>query len=468
MMRNVTSYIKYITLCLALLTSACAEIIVTKVNYARPLEIPHDAHPRPIEFRKLRTLLPPGTEIGLESAAAGLFGYFCSWRANPVNRRILNGTFEMQYLENAFETALESQGYDVTNAITIDFDAQDERARSEYFISAKVIDVDLDLCRRGHFTGLNIFNSANSAKGKIYAQFEWTIYDALHRKVAYTTKTAGYSKRTFPNTEAVRLLFMDAFEMAAHNLGADKNFHALIVQGKPPPKRHSRHSRLNRPREFSADEPLTLTPPPHSTTPFNQTAPHGRKTAVTIQKNGHGSGFFISKQGHILTNAHVVGNSHLTRVTLADRKQSYIAEILRTDTVRDVALLRLKDPPPAHSITRLPIKTTWPAVGQDIYAIGSPKDHSRLENTVSKGIVSNHRTSLTYDRTRLPYIQGDVAVHGGSSGGPLLDAFGNIVGITVASAKFAEDKLNVGLNLFIPIEDALKALNITLVQPPPP
>lgn len=461
-----TFYSKFFLICLVFMTAACAEIVVKQVDYATPVDIPDDAHPAPIKFSKIQFLLPPGTEIGLESGMGPtLLGGICSWSNYPVSRRALSRKFETKWLEAAFEDALESQGYDVTNSIDIDFDYEDELARAEYFISARVRDIDLDLCKRGRLTTFNIFNTAEGAKGKLYAKIDWSVYDALRRKTVYKTTTEGYSRRDYPNTEGLELLFMDAFEMAAHNLGTDQEFYDLIVEGQPPSKDNNlmfdKKPRETR-RDFDPLEPVTIQNPPLNTQPFPLIAEDKRRTAVTIQKLGHGSGFFITKEGHLLTNAHVVGDSVRTRVILADKEKAYIAEVLRINKPRDVALLKLIDPPDTLDIPILPIRTQWPAVGEDVYAIGTPKHYSLMENTVTKGIVSNHRYDHKYRGLKMNYIQADVNIHGGNSGGPLLDEHGNIVGMTVLTYFANPGKRGIDLNFFIPIEEALGALDIDL------
>lgn len=461
------SYTRFYTACLIIILtlSGCAQIVVQKVDYAPSAQIPQDAHPAPIKFSGLKFLLPPGTDIGMESGMGPmLFGGFCSWGQTPINRRVLSRKFQMKWLEASFEEALETQGYDVTNQIDMDFEYEDELGRAEYFISAKVVDVDLDLCKRSP-SPLTIFNSAQGAKGKINVTFDWTVYDALRRTVVYETRTQGYSRRDYPNQEGYEILFMDAFDMAAHNLGAEKTFYNLIVEGKKPAHidkaRYNSKSRAPRPSQFDPLEPVTILNPPLRDKPFTQVAEDKRKNAVTIQKYGHGSGFFISKQGHILTNAHVVGNSQRTRIVLADKKQAITAEVLRINKARDVALLKLSELPDNYEIELLPIRAEQPKVSTPVYAIGTPKHRDTLDNTITKGIISNHR-EYKWDGLTLNYIQADVDIHGGNSGGPLLDEYGNIIGISVAGLYMDEAKRGIGLNLFIPIKEALEVLDIGL------
>lgn len=461
-----------IILCLLCISLAgCAELVVKEINYATPIEITEEMSPTPIEFKNFRFLLPPGTEIGLESGMGpALLGGFCSYNNYPVSRRVLSRKFDKQYIDLAFENALESQGYDVANDIDVEFRRDDAAQRAEYFISAKVVDVDLDMCRRGEVTTFNIFNSSPRAKGKLYAKIEWSVYDALRRTTVYKTTTEGYTRRDYPNLEALELLFMDAFEMAAHNLGADSGFYDLIVLNKQPPKTqnhlHAKKIDDDYPRNFNPDEEVTLITKPISKQSFKVIAHDAKNVAVLVQKSGHGSGVFITKQGHILTNYHVVGDSRRVRIVTGFRKTGITAEVLRVDRTRDVALLKLEEIPEWLDMDKVlirPIRLDWPRVGEDVFAIGVPKDWKALRNTVTKGIISGHRRYKRVGSIRSNFIQADVEIHPGSSGGPMVDEHGNLVGLTVEGymAKGEHAPVGIGLNLFVPIQEALDVLDIS-------
>lgn len=88
--------------------------------------------------------------------------------------------------------------------------------------------------------------------------------------------------------------------------------------------------------------------------------------------------------------------------------------------------------------------------------------YSRLENTVTKGIVSAHRKNLKIDGLKLDFIQADVYIHGGNSGGPLLNQEGNIIGISTLGLYADDSKRGAGLNMFVPIGEALQVLDINL------
>jgi S1-C subfamily serine protease len=464
-----------ISLTAVLVLGGCAELVVKEVDYKESLIVPESAHPAPIKFTNIRFLLPPGTEIGMESGMGpALLGGFCSWSNYPVSRNVFKHKVEKQFARDIFSDALEANGYDVVENIEIDFRPEDEEQRAEYLISARVKDIDLDVCHRGAETKIfkPIFDPKPGVKGRFYMLVDWSIYDVLRRQVVYKTSTEGYTKRDYPNIEGMDLMFYDAFEMAAHNLGADEDFYDLIVKGKTPPKHWRKDAPFirkfeNTPRIYDSMEKINIKPRPLSRQPVPKHIDEIRNATVMLQKSGHGSGFFITEDGHIVTNQNVVGDGRRIRVVTRGKKHKLIAEVLRVDKVRDVALLKLEKIPDNLKITPLPIRTDKLVISEDVYAIGTPLDYKLLQGTVSKGIVSAHRLYKN-DGVRLPYVQADVETHGGNNGGPLIDEYGNIVGI--ASEGLFLDKIDrgTGLNLFIPIAAALRSLEISLDEQEPP
>ena len=134
---------------------------------------------------------------------------------------------------------------------------------------------------------------------------------------------------------------------------------------------------------------------------------------------GVGSGFIIESNGLILTNAHVVEGATNIYVTLTDKRE-FKAKLLGMDKRTDVAVVKID----ARDLPRLPLgDSSKVRVGEWVLAIGSPFG---LENTVTAGIVSaKSRDTGDY----LPFIQTDVAVNPGNSGGPLLNTAGQVIGI---------------------------------------
>ena len=171
----------------------------------------------------------------------------------------------------------------------------------------------------------------------------------------------------------------------------------------------------------------------------------GRQNPSTPFK-GMGSGFIISSDGLILTNAHVVREAKDVTVKLSDRRE-YTAKVLGVDTATDIAVLRVdaKDLP----VVRLGDPRNL-EVGDPVLAIGAPYG---LEQTATSGIVSAKGRSLPGDAV-VPFIQTDAAVNPGNSGGPLFDGTGSVVGIN--SQIYSRSGGFQGVSFAIPINVALK------------
>jgi serine protease Do len=162
-----------------------------------------------------------------------------------------------------------------------------------------------------------------------------------------------------------------------------------------------------------------------------------------------GSGFIISADGYILTNAHVVNEADEVLVKLSDKRE-YKAKIIGTDKRTDVALIKIEG-------TNLPKATIGdPAalkVGEWVAAIGSPFG---LENTMTAGIVSAKGRALPQENF-VPFIQTDVAINPGNSGGPLYNLRGEVVGVN--SQIYSRSGGSMGLSFSIPIDVAIDISN---------
>jgi serine protease Do len=147
------------------------------------------------------------------------------------------------------------------------------------------------------------------------------------------------------------------------------------------------------------------------------------------EMKGLGSGMIIDTAGHILTNYHVAGGATKIEVTLADGSQ-YPARLVGGDPKTDLAVIQIsaKEPLP-HVIFADSDKVE---VGEWVVAIGAPR---ALEKTVTQGIISaKHRTGITDPTSYQDFLQTDAAINPGNSGGPLLDLYGNVVGVNAAIA----------------------------------
>jgi len=186
--------------------------------------------------------------------------------------------------------------------------------------------------------------------------------------------------------------------------------------------------------------------------PGNPAVPRGRGQnpnapgAEREVPRGVGSGFFISNDGYLLTNAHVIDGAGEIYVTLTDKRELK-GRVVGFDKRTDVALVKVE----ATGLPRLNIGDSRAVrVGQWVLAIGSPFG---LENTVTAGIVSaKARETGEY----LPFIQTDVAVNPGNSGGPLINMRGDVIGIN--SQILSGSGGSIGISFAIPIDEVMRVV----------
>ena len=177
-------------------------------------------------------------------------------------------------------------------------------------------------------------------------------------------------------------------------------------------------------------------------------APRGRRQAPPQQDEevprGIGSGFILSADGYVLTNAHVVDGADEVYVTLTDKRE-FKAKVLGADARTDVALLKIDGGALPHLTMGDSDKIR---VGEWVIAIGSPFN---LENTVTAGIISaKSRDTGEF----LPLIQSDVAVNPGNSGGPLINMRGEVIGINSQIATMSGGYN--GISFAVPIDEAMR------------
>ena len=170
-----------------------------------------------------------------------------------------------------------------------------------------------------------------------------------------------------------------------------------------------------------------------------------------VPQEGQGSGFVIDKEGHILTNYHVIADAREIWVTLHDRKK-FKATIVGTDKSHDLAIVQIKAP----NLQPMTLgDSTNLQVGQKVYAIGNPFG---LNGTLTRGIVSSIRQVQEPDGLVIDEaIQTDAAINPGNSGGPLLNWHGEVIGINTMIASSVGQ--SAGIGFAIPINTAKAVVN---------
>jgi len=364
-----------------------------------------------------------GMQFESESAAPRLLSGGCHGRytysdANSWGRGV--------NWSSAFYGRLEELGYQTPRTETLKF-AREEKAEPELSAIAVIRELVLEDCSQ--VRSLSI---------------DWRIYDNLHRKVVLELSIVG-KDRVVPGE--IRRSLLEGFADGLNTLIKDERFQA-IVGGEPEAVANA---------DETAEDLTVLSLALRfgsGTTSFPARIDALKAGCVTVRTtSGHGSGLLISPEGHVLTNAHVVGQS--TRVVVIFEEQEIDATVLRTDAARDVALLQLTSRAPA---TPLQISRSIPREGDTLFAMGTPLEEA-LSHTVTRGILSARR-----EVSGRAFYQTDAAINRGNSGGPIFDEHGDVVAIAVAGV-FTKEAGSTSINLLIPIQDALDALRVSSEAP---
>ncbi len=158
-----------------------------------------------------------------------------------------------------------------------------------------------------------------------------------------------------------------------------------------------------------------------------------------------GSGFFISGDGYIVTNNHVIENADSIKVTLSDQRE-LTAHLIGRDPLTDIAVIKVD----GTNFPYVPFEASAkPRVGDWVIAIGNPY---LLGGTVTAGIVSSERRSIPGEQNVIPYLQIDAPINRGNSGGPTFDVYGRVIGVN--TAIYSETGGSVGIGFAIPAATA--------------
>jgi S1-C subfamily serine protease len=398
---------------------------VVAVEQGRPL--PAGSEPTsPLEFRKF--VIKPAHErvVGAVQQGKG-----CSARAPLTWTSGRDGALGAALGELLLEE-VSSAGYTVVGGSDELFeDPHGEKA--EYVIAGVIRDIRANVC---YATPRKRLGTAEASLA-----VDWQIYSHRSKAVELKATTGGSARLTGPQQEAGPEAVTRAFVSAARNLLADQRFHDLLTDAGP--------DRTGRPAD-----PIPVAweaPPRGSPGSVESVVADSRMGVVTVfAGDALGSGFVISPDGYLLTGQHVVGGSRHVRVKFLTGREVN-GEVIRSDRRRDVALIKLE----SDVYKCLPLgESSRVQPGADVFAIGTPLAES-FGQTVTRGVVSGYG-----EEDGLRILRSDVSVHRGNSGGPLLDRSGVVVGLSVSGFMLMPEGVGVGLNAFVPIEEALDALAI--------
>lgn len=413
-----------ITFCLLsfLMMQSCASITVQRAEIKQIREISKGTDVKPIQFRRIVVKMRRGEPMG-----QAFVGVFCipreklEWRGGRLN-------MDDEFTE-VFREQLIKANYPVVGDPNALFE-DPSTWKAELFVAALISRIETNAC----FPSAG-FGNWNTLKGGTFIRVNWQIYGQLERKVIYEVTTEGSYQTDEVRSGGIAAFMSNAFAAATQNLLADQGFYNLVTKNKPS-------STLPEPTY----QTIEIDKPPKEPRNISDV----RAAAVTVFAGlGHGSGFIITKSGYVITNEHVVKSARFVKVKLANGREIF-GDVVRSDPSRDVALIKLAESNLPYMSLRL---ATAPNVGEEVFAIGSPFSE-KLDVSVTKGIISAYR-----DESGLKYIQSDVQVHPGNSGGALVDKNGDVVGITAMA--YMKGGVSQNLNFFVPISEVVSRLRIT-------
>jgi len=339
-----------------------------------------------------------------------------------------------------FNEPLKEMGYDVVDAFSTTFKRSREKRRAELLISARITDIKSNQC--------NLFNSLllkneSLIGGDAYIQVEWEVYDTLADKVIATFTTTGIGIVEKPTEKGNELILLRALQNAAERLGHEEDFYRLMTQ-------QDMLEDLMKAEEKQMPIILEMKQK-QNTRPLDENYFLIKRATVTVGEDA--SGFYITRDGHILTTAEAVGSARY--VSVSDNQGArFQAKVLRTNFRLNVALLKGA----AHKTYLLPIaeeKLLKPLM--KVFVIGNPEG-GQNRATITQGIVSNLRFKK---KKHQDFIQASITTTAGYAGAPLLDEFGNVLGLH--DGRNSEE---TAFSYFIPIHDALRALKIEFSKKP--
>lgn len=413
---------------------------IPKTPKQKPLSLPEGKSYKPIALSKVRVKLPRNKIIGTvryrrpclspdkeEFAQARI-----RWGSGQ-RRDVTSDDFT-----DIFREEMRKANFNVLGDPARMFSPSQLPANAELLMGAVIQDIKVNLCRRQSYWDFRILLEERT--GEAYVKVKWLLYSALDQKVVFEKNVGGYySNEEESETNTAFNLYLEAFAASLNNLLADERFMQLAVSrpgASLADKVKSKFYRVDT-RGLEAN-------------PLPEGLEKARAAVVTVfAGSGHGTGFFISPDGLLLTNYHVAGAVRYATVLMHSGRR-VVAEVLAGSPKHDVALLKVGE-------TGLPafrLNSKEPPVGTEVFAIGSPR-LAKMKSTVTRGIVGGYPI---VDRERL--LQSDVTIYGGNSGGPLLDKSGRVVAITV-SALLGSSGEHTGHNFFIPVDTAIRALNLT-------
>lgn len=386
-----------------------------KVNLYKTL--PADRQELELPIATLENGLPPNAKLGRSSG-----------RVLAADSKEIS---DLRYPETATSALVQGMAHTYMDAMAVRLGTQkgnEAMQRAKVMLRPKLKGLDMQLTE-----------VRNLVYGTVHMDMDWCFYSGIDADSLLFTVNKGTDRPV--NGVSARNALSDTFKDASRRLLDEDSLYDRLAAVHAAGLVRSK-----------GDVIKLGTSVPVSFTDRNNMLPALMKGVVTVEmKDGHGSGFLITNDGYIITNAHVVGTSATAKVRF-EQGSSLDGQVVKVNRDFDVALIKVA----GNDLPALPLGNDRDLqVGNELYAIGTPLD-KLLGQTVTRGILSGKRE---VDGRR--YLQTDVSINPGNSGGPLINADGQVVGVTTLKIKAAGVE---GIGFGVPITTALDMLNIEFGQ----
>jgi len=381
---------------------------------------------KPVAFVRLVVRLPVGTPYAVYQA-----GFLC----NTTKTQTWNGgqvDWNTPNFKEAFRTEFEAAGLKLEGDPNNLFETQTSSA--DYAIAGVVTVLDEHLC----FPHGSVGADSEKQRGSVAMTIDWQLYSRLQKQVLATVRTSGSYQVTTEQPGGASVTVTKAFAENVRQLAGSPEIRTILA-GAPR----------------AESQLVVATPQPPIVLAGAAAAGvrnvDGAVSSVVLIRTGggEGSGVLVSRDGYILTAGHVVGDATTVKVRWSDGTES-LGDVVRVARGRDVALIKTE----SRGRAPLGLRRDAPQVGDTVFAIGALYGQT-FQSSVTRGVVSAERVFDGY-----AYLQSDVTVAPGASGGPLLDAQGRVVALTVKG--LAPHGAPAGVNLFVPASDAIQFLSLEL------
>lgn len=333
-------------------------------------------------------------------------------------------------------TPLKKLGYDVVESNSTYFHREREKRRAELLLSGRITDIRSNICNL-----LNWFylKSEDVSAGNAYIKVEWEVYDTIADKVISKFTSDGVGEVTKPTANGSELILLRALEMATEQLAHQPEFYQLLTHSNILDNLMTKE---NKQRPLLLDISLK-----ESTRPLNEQFNLLKRAIIKVGEDG--TGFFLTPHGDILTSLKNVG--HATRIAIeTDQGIRLQANVVRTNARLQVALLHADIEKTSYlKIAEEKIRTAL----EEVYTIGNPSEF-KARSTVTRGNISSWRLAQKRNQN---FIQASISTTTGYAGAPLLDAYGNVLGI-----HDGRNSNESTFSYFIPIHDIIRGLKLQL------